>query len=94
VALLSRYILVQGDNSVANSRVGPHIRVEGQARIRGVEVSQSASNIPKGRYMATLQRRYGGCKKCMLSGALPTLKVYQGWKHLRPRKYLGFGGEF
>lgn len=37
VGLLSRYILVQGDASAERTRRGPHIRVEGAARVRGVQ---------------------------------------------------------
>ncbi|KAI3428632.1 hypothetical protein D9Q98_007455 [Chlorella vulgaris] len=37
VGLLSRYILIQGDEAAAASRKGPHVRVEGWAQIRGVQ---------------------------------------------------------
>jgi hypothetical protein len=37
VGLLSRYMLVQGDAYAERSRRGPHIRIEGSARIRGVQ---------------------------------------------------------
>ena len=41
VGLLSRYILIQGDASAERSRRGPHIRVEGSARIRGVQADRA-----------------------------------------------------
>jgi hypothetical protein len=53
VGLLSRYMLVQGDADAERSRRGPHIRVEGSARIRGVQAfragqvgGQQAGRLP------------------------------------------------
>ena len=37
MGLLSRYILIQGDEEAERSRAGPHVRVEGTANIRGVQ---------------------------------------------------------
>lgn len=52
VGLLSRNILIQGDAAAERSRRGPHVRVEGAARIRGVQafrVGQVGWAAPGGR---------------------------------------------
>ncbi|KAI3430644.1 hypothetical protein D9Q98_005237 [Chlorella vulgaris] len=50
VGLLSRYILVQGDAAAERNQKGPHIRVEGTARIRGVQTFRAGQINTIGAY--------------------------------------------
>ncbi|KAL4433088.1 hypothetical protein ABPG77_006515 [Micractinium sp. CCAP 211/92] len=50
VGLLSRYILVQGDASTESTQRGVHIRVEGAARMRGVQAYRAGQSNIVGAY--------------------------------------------
>lgn len=63
MGLLSRYILVQGDADAERTRRGPHVRVEGTARIRGVQAFRAGQvgRLKAGRPSPSDSCRAGVC---------------------------------